>query len=30
VSGMELRGQFDAKNEHRDVTFLKSSSVAAR
>jgi len=27
---MELRGQFDAKNEHRDVTFLKSSSVAAR
>jgi hypothetical protein len=30
VSGMELRGQFDAKNEHRDVTFLKASSVAAR
>jgi len=30
VSGMELRGQFEAKDEHRDVTFLKASSVAAR
>jgi hypothetical protein len=30
VDGTELRGKFIAKDENRDIKFLKSSSLATR